>query len=308
MSDATPPEGGTPPATPPDGGTPPANPPATPPGDGGTPPANYFQSMPEDTNWRGDLVSLAGYEGEEATKRAGQLERVLDMGTLTKRYFDSQDKIRKGELSNGLPENPTEEQLSEWRGANGVPATADAYEMSLEDGLILGEEDLRIMDVIYPIAHELNVPTSTMSALTNAMLKGREIEAEAMQQQDGMHTQQTVQQLKSAWGQDFETNKNMVQGLVAQLPETVRESFENARLADGRAVFNSPEMMVFFADTARKLNPAGTVVPNANNPTQAISDEIAKLEGRMGDEDWFKDTEAQNRLQELYRAREAMKK
>ena len=66
--------------------------------------------------------------------------------------------------------------------------------------------------------------------------------------------------------------------------------------------------MVFFADIARKLNPAGTVVPNSNNPTQAISDEIAKLEGRMGEDEWYKDQESQTRLQELYTAREAMKR
>lgn len=298
------------PADPPAGGDPNPNPspapaPAPAPAD---PPANWFSTMPEETNWRNDLVSLAGFEGEEADKRSGQLERVLDMGTLAKNYFSAQDRIRKGEISNGLPENPTDDQLSEWRSANGVPAASDAYELNLGDGLVMGDEDLRIMDVIYPVAHELNVPNSTLNSLATAMLQGREIEQEAMEQQDGVQTQQAVQQLKTAWAQDFQTNLNMVEGLVAQLPETVREEFKQARLADGRAVFNSPEMMVFFADIARKLNPAGTVVPNANNPTQAISDEIAKLEGRMGDDDWYRDTEAQSRLQELYKAREAMKR
>ena len=286
--------------------TPPNTPPNTPPVD--TPPdtpVNAF-ATPSET-WRSDLVSLAGFEGEEAEKRSGQLERVMDMGALTKNYFEAQDRIRKGELSNGLPENPSDEQLSAWREANGVPEAADKYELSLEEGLVLGEDDSRIMEGVFKVAHEENISTSAMSQLTNAMLAGREAEAEAMQAQDGMDTQTTTRQLKEAWGADYQTNLNMVQGLTAQLPETIRAEFEGARMADGKAMFNSPEVMTFFADMARKLNPAGTVVPGSNNPTQAITDEIAKLEARMGDTDWHKDTTAQNRIQELYKARDAMK-
>ena len=295
----------------PDTGAAPAAPPAvvpdTVPDTGAAPPSNYFQSMPEDTNWRTDLVSLAGFEGEEATKRTGQLERVLDIGSLTKNYFNAQDRIRTGEISSGLPDNPSDEQLSEWRVANNVPATPDAYDVALEDGLVMGDDDLRILEGVNQVAHALNVPSDTMSALANAMMKGRELEEESLGQQDGVQTQQAVQQLKTAWGQDFQTNINVVEGLIAQLPESIRDEFKQARLPDGRAVFNSPEMMVFFADTARKLNPAATVVPNSNNPTQAISDEIEKLESRMGDDEWFRDAAAQTRLQELYTAREAMK-
>ena len=125
--------------------------------------------------------------------------------------------------------------------------------------------------------------------------------------QDGIDTQTTQRQLKDAWGSDFQTNLNMMKGLANQLPESVREDFLNARLANGQALFNSPEFAIFMADIARKLNPAGTVVPNSNNPTQAISDEIKTLEAKMGTDEWFKDIDSQNRLQSLYTAAEGMK-
>jgi len=273
--------------------------------DGGEAAVNYFAKMPD--NWRQNLVETAGYEGDDATKYSGQLERVLDMGTFAKNYFNAQDRIRTGELASGLPENATPEQMADWRTANGVPEAADKYELALDDGLVLGDDDTRIMAGVYEVAHAENVSSQTMSALTNAMMQGRVIEQDAMTQQDGVQQQQTVVQLKEAWGQDYTTNQNMVKGLIAQLPEAIREEFEDARLPDGRAMFNSPEIMVFFADVARKLNPAGTVVPNANNPTQAITDEIAALEGRMGDDDWHKDKAAQARIQQLYDTREQMK-
>ena len=276
----------------------PNDPPADPPA--GDPPANFFATMPD--SWRQDLVSSAGFEGEEAEKRQGQLDRVMNMETL------AQDKIRKGELSNGLPENPSDEQVAEWRDANGVPEAPDKYELSLDEGLVLGDEDNRILDGVFKAAHESNIPASAMSAMTNAMLAGREAESEAMEAQDGVDSQTTSRQLKDAWKGDYQANLNMVQGLVGQLPSSIRDEFAGARMADGKAMFNSPEVMVFFADMARKLNPAGTVVPNSANPTQAISDEIAKLEGRMGDTDWHKDTASQARIQQLYKARDDMKR
>jgi len=268
-------------------------------------PANYFADAPD--TWRSDLISAAGFEGDDATKRAGQLERVLDPGTLAKNYFSAQDRIRTGEISNGLPENPTDEQMADWRTANDVPAVAADYKLTLEDGLVLGEEDGAILTPVFEVAHKRNLPAAAMSDMTNAFLKAREIEAHKMQQQDGVDTQQTTRMLKDSWGADYDTNINMVQGLLANLPETVRADVEGARMADGTGMFNSPEVMVFFADMARKLNPAGTVVPNANNPVQAVSDEIGKLEARMGHNEWFKDQAAQQRLQQLYTARDAMK-
>jgi hypothetical protein len=115
--------------------------------------------------------------------------------------------------------------------------------------------------------------------------------------------------LKANWGQDYEMNIGLVQGVLQSLPETVRDSFANARLADGTAVFNSPEMMNFFADAARAINPAATVVPAGNgNPAQAVVSRIAELEAKMGSDTWHKDANSQQELLRLYDARERMNK
>ena len=275
-------------------------------GDGGevTP---YFQNMPED--WRTQAVGAMGIEpGEDFDKRVTQLERVSDFGVLAKNYFSAQDKIRAGEISNGLPENPSDEQVAQWREANGVPAEVGGYELSLDEGLVLGEADERIMEGIYGIAHTGNVPGAVMNEMTNAMLKGRQVEAEARITQDGVDKQMTNQQLKDAWGGDFEMNTNMVRGLVNQLPESVKDTFSNARMADGKALFNSPEIMIAMAEWARKINPSATVVPNSSNPMQTMNDEIKTLEDRMGEPDWHKDKAANDRLMALYDARDSMAK
>jgi len=66
--------------------------------------------------------------------------------------------------------------------------------------------------------------------------------------------------------------------------------------------------MTQIVENARRLNPAGTVVPNSNNPTQAISDEIKKIEALMGTDEYDKDPDMQQRLRDLYDADTNMKK
>ena len=310
------PAGGAPPpdtiVTPPaDGGAPPADaPPATPPADGGTPPAGDPPAgdppAPADS-WRSRMVTAAGFEGDAATKASGMLERVVDEGTLLKNYVEAQEKIRNGQISTGLGENPTPEQLTEYRAANDIPTEAGEYKVELAEGLVIGDNDKAILDEVYKMGHDGNVPNSVMSNMVNTFLAGREAELESIQQDDGIHKQQTDAKLTEAWGTDKVTNVNLVRGMFNGMPESIREDFLGARMADGRALFNSPEAMVYFGDIARKLNPAGTVVPNANNPVQAIGDEIKALEARMGEPGWHKDAEAQARYQSLIDAQNQMK-
>ena len=272
-------------------------------GDAGV--VDYFGTAPED--WRSQALTKAGFEpGEDFDKALKQLERVSDIGTFTKNYLSAQDKIRSGEISNGLPENPTDEQMAAYREANGIPATPEDYQVQLEDGLVLGEADERIMGEIYKVAHENNIPSEAMSAMTNMMLQGRQAEADARISQDGVDQQTTDRQLKEAWGGDYQTNVNMVKGLINQLPESVKEAFESARLPDGKAVFNSPEIMIAMADWSRKINPAATVVPNSANAMQTIKDEIAELESKMGTPEWYQDKDAQKRYQDLITAQQQM--
>ncbi|MES9841220.1 MAG: hypothetical protein ABW134_11760 [Candidatus Thiodiazotropha endolucinida] len=294
--------GGTPPADPPSSDPPPSDhpadptpsdPPADPPP--ADPPKPFYQALPDD--WR---KQIAG----DDEKRLKQMERYTDLPALIKAGFEAKDRISKGEISNGLPENPTDEQLAAWREANGVPEAPDKYEFKLDEGLVMGEADKRIAEGVREVAHQLNIPNESLSALNNAMMKGREAEAQAKSNQDGLDKQACDRQLQEAWGGDYQTNVNLALNQVSQLPESVRENFINARMADGKGLMNSPEIMNWLVDIQRKVNPVGTVVPNSNNPMQDMNTEIAKLEARMGDDDWHKDIKAQNRYQELIDARE----
>jgi hypothetical protein len=287
----TPPEGTPPAATPPEG-TPPA------------PVANRFADMTE--GWQNDLLSHAGFEGDDLVKRQGQMARVSDMKTFATNYFSAQDKIRSGQMSTGLPADATPEQLTEWRAANDVPAEAAGYDVVLDEGLVLGDIDKAILEPVYLAGHAGNVSKKVMGSMVNEFLRGRELEQQAVDQQDGIHTQQTQVALRTAWGADYQRNMNVVQGFINGLPETVRADFQSARLGDGRALFNSPEIMVYFADKQMQINPLATVMPGSDNPVQATADRIKTLEAQMRKDSvaWHKDKDAQNELMRLYSAQD----
>jgi len=294
--------GNDPPSDPPSDPPPSDPPPSDPPAD---PPSNYFQAVPED--WRSQALTSMGLEEgtDDFTKRLSQMERVSDFSVFGKNYFEAQDKIRAGEVSTGLPAEPTDEQLAAYREANGIPGAADAYELALDQGLVLGDADKESMKGVFEAAFGGNVTSETMSNIVNAHLTYEQSRVETMMAQDGLDEQAATQQLKETWGGDYERNKNMSNALIAQLPATLQDEFKNARLASGKALLNSPEMLVAMANWMSTFVPAALVVPGSTNPMKTIVDEIKSFKTRMSEdsEGWHKDKDAQNRYMELLDAK-----
>jgi len=262
-----------------------------------------LDSAPDD--WR---EVLAG----EDTARLNHLKRVSTFSQLVDNYFSAQDKIRSGQIeAAALPtEDSTDEEWAEFRETQGIPTSAKDYTVELADGVVLGDEDQEVLDVVYPVAHELNLSVETVSKLTNAMLEGQAQQFHQMEIQQEAYRKEALTQLHSAWKGDYEVNVNLITGTILNsLPEAVREEFAHATLADGRKVFNSPEVMIAMAEWARTINPSATVVANNANPMQAITSEIAEMEKRMRDDSagWHRDTDANTRYMQLIDARDKMK-
>jgi hypothetical protein len=138
------------------------------------------------------------------------------------------------------------------------------------------------------------------------MFKARSSEIEALQARDVMEQQEAHRILKEHWGAgNYPANSNAAAAFLKRLPEAIRGDLVAGRLANGKAILNSPEVVSFFAQMERELNPAGSVVPNSANPVQAVRDELATLEKRMvADKGWYKDTASQNRYMELVTAQQ----
>ena len=156
-----------------------------------------------------------------------EMNRIKDLPTAFQRLWDAQKKIRSGEASGQLPENPTEEQLTAWREKNGIPAEADAYDLGLGD-MELSERDTALMGDIKAAAHELGVNQQQLAGIVGKYFESQQavvLEREALDQQalrDGEIT------LKKLWGADTERNKNIFNAMTAQLPQELNDMIHSA--------------------------------------------------------------------------------
>lgn len=284
--------------------------PAEPAGDPAAEPAaetNPFYQGVED--WRQQTVDALGLEGDEADKELKRMGRYSDYQSYAKAAREAIAKIGRGEVSTGLPENPSDEQLAAYREANGIPNEGAGYEVQLPEGTVLSDADSRIVDAVRDVAHAGNIPNEVFSNLANTMLQAQQAETTRRLELDNAAVAECKSTLTEIWGSDAEynANKNVLASFVAGLPADVRDDFKGGRLANEQPILANPSVVRYLVDTQRKVNPAATLVPNSANPAGDIKAEIAKLEARMNDDDWHKDTEAQARLRSLYDAEEQMK-
>lgn len=302
-----PPAGNPAPADPPAGNDPPVTPAAEPPaGDppAAAPPKPFYASLPED--WRVQTAKVVAGENaseEDIGKVQKQMERFDTFEAFAKNRFDLQKKLSEGFAKSALPDDATDEQIAEWRAANGVPEAPDKYELDLGEGVTLAGEDKAILDALLPTAHGLNLPAGVMSELGKTFFEQRAKAAEARLEKDGLESRENEKQLKEHWKADAAANFNIAKSAVSQMPEGLRERFVNARMKGGKGIMNDPEFVSWFVERERAANPTVSVVPAGDgNPVQTIKDEIAELEKRMGTPEWYKDTKANARLEQLYAA------
>lgn len=271
--------------------TPPANDP---------PPSDPAPAEPSglDENWR---QKAAGENGKMAKwlGRYSTVEDALSAG------FEAQATLRSTR-SNVLPDDPSEEQLAEWRTEHGIPLTPEEYQLA--EGLVVGEADKPALDAVLAAMHKENATPGQVNAAVNAYYEAKKQEVADIEIRDTGDKNDITQALRDEWGPDFHSNKNAVHSLINQFPEDSRELLTNARLPDGMALMNHPGIVMTLADLSRKTNPAATVVPNANDPVTAIGDELAQIRKTMRDKpnEYWKDDKMQARYRELLAAEENM--
>lgn len=266
----------------------------------------FYKTLPED--WRAQAAAaVAGEDAERAGKLAKRLERYSSFEDMAKGFFDAQDKLRSGAAKSSRPaDGASDDEIREWREANGIPESADKYELDLGEAVQLSEEDQSVIDNILPSAHELGISNDAMSKISAKFFEARAMSAQKMSDQDNVDVQQTEQTLKSKWGSDFSRNKNILVASLGEMPEDLRETVRNARGPDGRGLMNNPAFAQHMVDLYRKANPTVALVPNGDgDPIGTVNDEIKRIEKTMRDDpdSYYKDNALQDRYRQLLVAR-----
>lgn len=231
------------------------------------------------------------------------IERFTDGKSFGKAAVEAQKRIRSGELARPLPENATDQERAEWRKANGIPEKPEEYFAKLPDGLVIGKDDQPLFDEIGKLMHQHNVPPAAVHAITKWYYDLADRETGAVGEADKKHAQETIQVLRDKWGGDYRANIGQVMSYLDSLGGELKQQLMDATLPDGRRLFNSPDIVEWFATKARELNPAGVIIPaSGGDAGKSIVEEMNSLEKMMGNlnSEYWKGSKAES-LQARYR-------
>lgn len=238
-----------------------------------------------------------------------RLERFNTPGDILSSYRALEQRVSSGELKSNapFPVKGTPEEQSKWRAENGIPEAADKYELSLRQGVVLGDEDKAVVDEFLKVMHGHNMPPGLASETVQWYLDTVEKQHEAQFEKDKQLKQTFEDTMRAEWGNDYRANLNSIKSVLDLGGEGLFDAVSQARMADGTPFGSSPQVMKWLALMGRQINPVSTpVLGDGANIVEAVSSEIAKIEKymRTNRADYNKDVKMQERLQQLYEYRD----
>lgn len=238
-------------------------------------PAEKPGAWPED--WR-----TRSARGDE--KRVKRLERYASPEAAIDALIAAQDKIASGSLKTALKPDATPEELKAWRADNGIPEDPKGYDLSLPNGLVIGDNDKPFVEDFLKVAHDSNYkPEEVKSALAWFFNKQEEGKAQQLQA-IANRVKETEDILREEYGTDYRKNIQIANNLVASAPPEVQRELTQAYLPDGTLLGDSPHFARWAVALGRELNPIGSVVPGSGtNAVQAVETEMSGLRKMMGD-------------------------
>jgi hypothetical protein len=245
-------------------------------------------------------------KGDKA--KLAELQRYQDPGAALEGLFSAKARIREGSLAKPLPPNPNAQELKEYRELHGVPEDPKAYMEKLPDGLVIGEDDLPIFNSLAEkVLHKHNLPPAVAHDIARWYNDFIQEEQAATGEQDGKDRQETEDALRTAWGQDYRANANVMKSYLAGLPQDVSAALQNARDLDGRGIMNNPAVVQWVVGMARELNDVSTVLDHGSGATPLlnIDAELKKIDDfrRQDRKAYNKDEAMQQRERDLIDAK-----
>lgn len=242
-------------------------------------------------------------------KAAARLQRFDSPDAIWRSYRAMEQRMSSGELKSALPKDAKPEEVAKWRAENGIPETAEKYNLTFDDGLVIGDDDKPIIDDFLKAAHISNLTNDQAKSVIKWHYADVEQQLQKLETADKKAAQDTQDTLRGKWGQEYRQNMNRVHALLDTAPAGLKEQLLHGRLPDGTPIGSSPAMLEFLALMSRQINPMGTVVPGAGaNIGNAIEDEIRGIEKTMREnrKTYNADEKMQARYRELLSARERL--
>lgn len=248
------------------------------------PPAADPEKQVVPADWPEDWRQKMAKEDLKKLKRA---ERFSSPTDILNAYLALESRLSSGEYAKKLPNNYSEEELTEYRKSNGIPDKPEGYDTNLGNGFVWGEADKPLLNDWTAYAHRENIPQEFVKKSLAWFAHQEQEIADQVALRDENEKSTGGEALRAEWGPQFKPNlnaaRNMFEGASVKAkdgkPVSMFDLIMNARDEEGTRIGNRPEVLVWAANTARQLNPYATLVPdNGASAMQTAEAEKAGLE------------------------------
>jgi hypothetical protein len=238
--------------------------------------------------------------GDDA-KELKRLERMSSPADVYKAYRALEARLSSGELKTALTKDARPEDVAKYRKENGIPETADKYDLKFSNNLVIGEEDKPIIDEFLKTAHSVNMTPQQASKAVEAYFEIQARNQERLAEKDQKDLLNAQDALNAEFGKEFRQNLNLVGSLLERFPKDVQEQLKSARLPDGTALFNNPDVVRGFVSMGLEINPTRTIVPAGESVNKGVIEEYQDLQKfmRTNRSEYNKDAGKQSRMNEL---------
>lgn len=259
----------------------PADPPVPPP----EPPPKAWHEDPAIQEYATKRATIDGKLDQKlADKTLARLKRFPSLSDALDWAFNSDKKIAEGTWKKEQGKAPeTPEEVAAYREVNGIPEAPEGYTEKLPDGLVIGDEDRPAIDFFTKRFHDANLSEAQGQALIKGYYDMVD-EQEGLRQQANLAAKEEAETtLKAELGAEYTASLNMINAMVATMPEELQTELYQSTKPDGSQIMNNPAMLKWLAQQAKALNFTGTTLPSGQQVAKTLTDEIAQIEGAMKD-------------------------
>lgn len=174
-------------------------------------------------------------------------------------------------------------------------ARASASEPYSLEGLGIDGDTRPAFDAFASAAQEAGLDQNQFTGVANWYKEFQAEQLNELQSHDQEHAGAAIKTLQARWGHEYDANIAAIKGTLSKLP--FGDAIMNTRLADGRALFNDPQAVEWFADVAKRLSTPGEKAPmSAEDERAAIEKFMREHRGR-----YDKDPAMQARYRDVLR-------
>lgn len=241
---------------------------------------------PAPDEWRA-LVTDA-----DAKKEA---ERTTDLNAGFKRIVELRTQLSSAITP--LGKKPTDEQVTAYRKAVGIPEKADGYEFTVPEGHDLTDADKAFQAWAGETFHAQNITADQANGLAAAW---NEFAAGILQTQidaDTKYADESMEALKKDWpGKEFEVNKGIADGAATKLFGDVFDEVKNIETKDGRFILDHPAFVRMLAGVGREMQEGRLGSTMTDTDRDSVQDKIDGLRKQIDKAKADGDNEKANRL------------